>query len=91
MLAARICFAYVCGFDPPGRSPGIKCLPWSVSRGGAKRRRMPRERQVGVMLDLLKKYRWYLIVSILVYAAVSLWLFFATDTPQAVPFEYQVF
>ena len=43
------------------------------------------------MLAFVKKYRWYLVVSIVVYAAVSLWLFFATDTPQAVPFEYQVF
>ncbi len=43
------------------------------------------------MIQLLKKYRWYILVSILVYAAVSLWLFFATEAPQEVPFEYQVF
>ncbi len=43
------------------------------------------------MFALLKKYRWYLVVSVLVYAAVSLWLFFATENPQNVPFEYQVF
>ena len=43
------------------------------------------------MTAFLKKYRWYLLISLLVYAAVSLWLFFATESPQAVPFEYQVF
>ncbi len=43
------------------------------------------------MIAFLKKYRWYLIVSVAVYAAVSLWLFFATETPQTTPFEYQVF
>ena len=43
------------------------------------------------MIAFLKKYRWYLIVSILVYAAVSFWLFWATETPQETPFEYQIF
>ncbi len=43
------------------------------------------------MIAFLKKYRWYLIVSVLVYAAVSVWLFVATDAPQTTPFEYQVF
>jgi hypothetical protein len=27
---------------------------------------------------------------LLLYAALSLWLFFLTDAPQTVPFEYQV-
>ncbi len=40
--------------------------------------------------DLLKKYRWHLIVIVLVYAVISLWLFYFTDTPQDVPFEYEV-
>lgn len=43
------------------------------------------------MIAFLKKYRWYLIVSILVYAAVTLWLFAATENPQETPFEYQIF
>jgi len=41
------------------------------------------------MVEFLKKYRWYLIGLVVIYAAVSLWLFFLTDTPQEVPFEYQ--
>jgi len=43
------------------------------------------------MMEFWRKYRWYLIVSVLVYAAVSMWLFWATDSPQNVPFEYQIF
>lgn len=43
------------------------------------------------MIAFLRKYRWYLIVAVLVYAAVSVWLFVATDTPQETPFEYQIF
>ena len=43
------------------------------------------------MIAFLTKYRWYILVSVLVYAAVSVWLFWATETPQATPFEYQVF
>ncbi|MDB4433189.1 hypothetical protein N9166_00445 [bacterium] len=39
---------------------------------------------------LFKKYRWYLIAIIVLYAAISVWLFFLTDTPQTVPFEYEI-
>jgi hypothetical protein len=38
----------------------------------------------------LKKYRWYLLGLLVVYVAVSLWLVFLTDSPQEVPFEYQL-
>ena len=38
----------------------------------------------------LKKYKWHLVTLVLVYAAITLWLFFLTDAPQTVPFEYQV-
>ena len=42
------------------------------------------------MREFLRKYRIYLIAMVAVYALISLWLFFMTDTPQSVPFEYQV-
>jgi hypothetical protein len=42
------------------------------------------------IMDFIKKYRWYLIGMVALYAGISLWLFFMTDSPQAVPFEYQV-
>ncbi len=42
------------------------------------------------MIEFMKKYRWYIVSLVLLYAGVSLWLFFLTDSPQAVPFEYQV-
>lgn len=41
-------------------------------------------------MEFLKKYRWYLIGMVVLYAAISMWLFFMTDSPQSVPFEYQV-
>ena len=41
--------------------------------------------------EFVKKYKWWLISSLLFYVAISFWLFFATDNPQDVPFEYQVF
>ena len=41
-------------------------------------------------MEFIKKYRWYLIGMVALYAAISFWLFFMTDSPQAVPFEYQV-
>ena len=41
-------------------------------------------------MDFIKRYRWYLIGMVALYASISLWLFFMTDSPQAVPFEYQV-
>ena len=40
--------------------------------------------------EFLRKYRWHLVAVLFVYVAISLWLFFATDSPQSVPFEYQV-
>ena len=39
---------------------------------------------------LIKKYKWYLITIVALYAAISLWLFFLTDSPQTVPFEYEI-
>ncbi len=42
------------------------------------------------MIELLKKYRWYLIAVVVLYAAITLWLFFFTEAPQNVPFEYEV-
>jgi hypothetical protein len=41
-------------------------------------------------IELIKKYKWYLVGLVVLYATVSLWLFFFTDSPQAVPFEYEV-
>ena len=43
------------------------------------------------MVGFLKKYKWYLLAALLVYAGITVWLFAATDNPQEVPFEYQVF
>jgi hypothetical protein len=40
--------------------------------------------------DFVKKYKWYLIGMVCLYVTISLWLFFLTDSPQSVPFEYQV-
>jgi hypothetical protein len=37
----------------------------------------------------LRKYRWHLLVLLVAYAGISLWLFYFTDSPQQVPFEYQ--
>ena len=42
------------------------------------------------MTEFLKKYRWYILAMVVLYAGISLWLFFLTDSPQAVPFEYQI-
>ena len=42
------------------------------------------------MIEFLSKYRWYIAAMVILYAGISLWLFFLTDSPQAVPFEYQV-
>ena len=42
------------------------------------------------MIEFLKKYRWYLVGIVTIYALITIWLFFLTDTPQNVPFEYQV-
>jgi len=43
------------------------------------------------MIELLQRYKWYVIGCILAYLAITLWLFVFTGTPQDVPFEYQVF
>ena len=43
-----------------------------------------------MILELLKKYRWHIATIVLLYAMISLWLFFFTDAPQSVPFEYQI-
>ena len=42
------------------------------------------------MGELLRKYKWHLIVIVGIYAGISFWLFFLTDSPQTVPFEYEV-
>ena len=41
--------------------------------------------------ELLKKYRWYLIASVLIYVVLSLLLYFATEGGPDAPFVYQVF
>ena len=41
-------------------------------------------------MDFLRKYKWPLVGIVCLYVAISFWLFFATDSPQSVPFEYQV-
>lgn len=43
-----------------------------------------------MLREFIKKYKWYLISLLLLYAAISLWLFFFTDSPQTVPFEYEI-
>jgi hypothetical protein len=40
--------------------------------------------------DFIKKYKWVLISIVLLYTAISFWLFFFTDSPQTVPFEYEI-
>lgn len=42
------------------------------------------------MMAFLKKYRWTLLGMVVLYALISIWLFFLTDSPQSIPFEYQV-
>ena len=42
------------------------------------------------MIEFLKKYRWHLVSMVALYAAITIWLFFLTDSAQNVPFEYQV-
>jgi len=43
------------------------------------------------VIEFVKRYKWYFIVSLLIYLAASIWLLYSTSTPQRVPFEYQVF
>ena len=40
--------------------------------------------------ELIKKYKWHAIAIVALYAAITLWLFFFTDSAQNVPFEYEV-
>ena len=43
-------------------------------------------------MSFFAKYKWYLIATLItmgIFLGVTLWLFFATDTPQMVPFLYQ--
>ena len=42
------------------------------------------------MVEFIKKYKWYLISIVGLYAAITLWLFYFTDSPQTVPFEYEI-
>ncbi len=43
-----------------------------------------------MIADLFKKHRWHLITIVPLYVAISLWLFFFADSPQSVPFEYEI-
>ena len=43
-----------------------------------------------MIVGLLKKYKWHITVIVGLYAAISIWLFFFTDSPQTVPFEYEI-
>jgi hypothetical protein len=43
-----------------------------------------------MIISLLKRYKWHLLIVVALYAAISFWLFFLTDSPQSVPFEYQI-
>jgi len=43
-----------------------------------------------VIRDFLRKYRWLLVGILVVYVCVSLLLLYLTDSPQALPFQYQV-
>ena len=42
------------------------------------------------MIALLKKDRWQLVTIVAIYLVISLWLFYFTDSPQTVPFEYEI-
>jgi hypothetical protein len=43
------------------------------------------------MRRLWRRYRWWVLFCLLVYAAISGWLFLATRSSEEAPFEYQVF
>jgi hypothetical protein len=43
-----------------------------------------------MIAEFIKKYKWYLVTTVALYAAITLWLFFFTDSPQTVPFEYEI-
>lgn len=40
--------------------------------------------------EIVRKYKRRLLGLVLLYVAISLWLLFVTDSPQSVPFEYQL-
>ena len=41
--------------------------------------------------EFVRKYRWYLLASVLIYLALSLLLYFAGGSGEDAPFVYQVF
>ena len=40
--------------------------------------------------ELIKQDKSHLVAIVVLYAAISLWLFYFTDSPQTVPFEYEI-
>jgi hypothetical protein len=36
------------------------------------------------------KYKWYLVAMVCLYVVITVWLVFLTDSPQSLPFEYEV-
>jgi hypothetical protein len=65
---------------PTARSP-LDRGPFPELPGGGTRR------MAGA---LTRKYKWYLLAIVGLYAAISLWLFVFTDSPQSVPFEQEI-
>jgi hypothetical protein len=55
------------------------------------RQRLTGKARRKIVIELIKKHKWTLLAALGIYLAVSAWLFFGADTPQEVPFEYQVF
>ena len=42
------------------------------------------------MRKLLAKYKWHLLVVLVVYLGVAIGLYVLTESPQSVPFLYQI-
>lgn len=42
------------------------------------------------MKEFLRKYRWWIVGVLVVYVGISLLLVLLTDSPQSLPFQYQV-
>ena len=42
------------------------------------------------MKEFFRKYRWLIVGVLVVYVCISLLLLFLTDSPQSLPFQYQV-
>ena len=40
--------------------------------------------------DLLRRYKRHLVTNVVLYSAITIGLFFFTDSPQSVPFEYEI-